>query len=218
MTRPLRIIGITSALLAAVSALGWRAAQHDAPPKPPAPEPWVPLPRTGMDASEHELRYQLSAQGNNDFSTACGAPTDMAPPDRYRLRIAQDAWGKGARDIVIEVDGPDALRVTVTSDAEPPAPPPPIPGEEATQTDVVPAQRRFTTVRLQRAELAPLRDAWRGSAAWHGPQQGSCKDGRPLLMEACVAGRYGRRNATCDDGDTHPAMWDAVTTLLPPPE
>ena len=218
MSRSLRIIGITAALLAAMATLGWRAARQDALPMPPAPEPWVPLPRTGMDASGHELRYQLQSEGGNDFSTACGAPTNMAPPDRYRLRIAQDAWGKGARDIVIEVDGPDTLRVTVTSDEVPPAPPPPTPGEEDSQAEAVTAEPRFTTVRLPRATLAPLRDAWRGSAAWHGPQQGPCKDGRPLLMEACVAGRYARRNATCDHGDTHPAMWDAATTLLPPPE
>ena len=205
MTRPLRIIGTTASLLVAVCALGWRAGQQDALPMPPAPEPWVPLPRTGTTATSLEGRWQLIAAleegGAGSLVRTCGFRDDSAP-DRYRLQIAQDEMQTGLREVTLRVDSTERIVISVRA------------LHPGWRTDVPPAP--VITATLPWSKLEPLRRAWAGSGMWNEPPEGYCMPFRPLVMEACVDGEYALRQWDCmSHGKDYETLWNAVTVSLP---
>ena len=208
MTRPLRIIGITSALLAGVSALGWRAGQPDVLPLQSAPEPWVPLPRTGTTATSLEGRWQLIAAleqgGAGSLVRTCGSRRGD-PRDQYRLELTKDRFFTERRQILVQIESPDRIMVSVQA-------------LHPASWDHVPAAP-VTTVTLPWSALEPLRRTWRESPIWNGPERFMCTHSRWLTMEACIDGAYALRQSMCESGlhDAYDALWEVATRTLPPP-
>lgn len=208
MAHPIRVIVLAAALLVALGALGWRAAQHDVRPTPSAPEPWVPMPRTGMDASRREMRATLRTDidvgGVTPLSSTCGY-RDEGAPDRYRLVLTKDRYFSEVRRIDVVVESPDRIVVSVQAIN-------PVSGGEGPKAPVGTSTMTWKAVE-------PLRRAWRDSPIWNRPQRSECTHSRWLSMEACIDRAYALRMAVCetDTREAYDALWEVVTTTLPPP-
>lgn len=191
-------------------------AQRRAQPSAVDP-PWIDLPKSGMDASQASLRELLVVypRETRRLSASCGMGNDT-DRERYRLWISRNAW-EDFREIEFVPDG-EWLDVTVRDGMPPPPPEPSHGGDSASADDVVlPVVR----VRLHRRDAEPIRRAWDTPGLWHAEQKPlGCMDGRPVMLEACIDGRYAIRSRHCDLDASAPAgaMWDAVDRLLPAPE
>lgn len=192
-------------------------ALRSAPP-PVEDAPWIGLPASGMDASQPALRQLLDSPfgADHDLADTCGSDAAGTERERYRLRISRDAW-RDVRAIAFVRRG-DWLDIALSDGLPPPPPEPPHDGTEPPPHDMV---RPVATARIALRDAEPIRRAWNTQALWHAEQQPlGCRDGRPVTLEACIAGRYAIRHRNCDPAasDATQALWDAVTTLLPAPE
>lgn len=185
---------------------------------PPVDDPpWIPLPRSGMDAADPLIRELLRSpfRENHGLSPSCGGYHDDGS-ERYRIVISRNAW-EDFREIEIVPHG-EWLDIAVR-DAFPPQPPDPhqVGAKQGEYIEIHPTMR----VRISRSDAEPIRRAWDTYGLWHAEQKPlGCADGRPLTLEACIGGRYAIRHRNCDVdayASTH-QLWDAVTTLLPKPE
>jgi hypothetical protein len=212
---PIRILAWAS-ILALVCAGLFYAHRASEPLSAVELPPWIPLPDTGMDASQREVRdlieysrWQLDSDPLRSLSAFCGREHDK--PERYRMTISRDAWGD-YREILVTPNG-EWLEVLIR-DA---FPPPPEAGANAEYETIRPVKY----VRIRRRDAEPIRRAWNTRALWHAAQGTMiCMDGPTVVLEACVAGRYAIRRRACEAEAFEPAqqLWEAVTTLLPAPE
>lgn len=185
---------------------------------PPVDDPpWIPLPRSGMDAADPALRELLSSHyaGMYPLAGTCGMHDDATQRERYRLRISRDGWGD-YRAIEIVPLG-DWLDVSVRDDGPPPAPER---RESAKGAFDVTPERPVVHARIRRRDAEPIRRAWDTPALWHAKQASfaGCLDGRHVILEACIDGHYALRHRDCDAAEPARELWGAVTTLLPAPE
>ncbi len=192
------------------------APRHRLPPFEHAP--WIGLPASGMDASQFALRQLLDSPfgADHDLADACGSDDAGPERERYRLRISRDAW-RDFRAVEFVRRG-DWLDVAVR-DGLPPPPPEPSRDGIAPPSDVLLQPAATARIALRAAE--PIRRAWNTQSLWHAEQQAlGCRDGRPVTLEACIAGRYAIRHRNCDPaaGEATQVLWDAVVKLLPAPE
>ncbi len=181
-----------------------------------AARPWIPLPAGGMDASQSAVRDLLvSAPVDDSFARHCGDSGDNGS-ERYRLFISKDGWSDfRTYDFVVRGEW---LDVSIRD-----ALPAPAPRQDDGNADsrsepasLAPALR----TRLAKRDAEPIRRAWDTQTAWRGEQaETGCNDGRPFVLEACVAGRYAMRDLSCGPAGAsqHQMMWAALTTLLPGP-
>lgn len=188
-----------------------REDRLDPPRKRPA---WIAPPRTGMDASSEAVRLLLEP-GTNALAASCSEHPDAARIERYVLTIGRDSWAP-IWGIDINV-GSSVIEAAIEDVAwMPPAPPPGVQSDG----DARPPPLRIT---LTRAQMRQISDAWSDENLWHAEQQRdafSCRDGRPVSLESCVAGRYYARKRNCD-GDALAGterLWHAVSPLLPAPK
>jgi hypothetical protein len=192
----------------------WPARRTPLPPV--ETPPWIPLPATGMDASDPVMRQLIVSPYAGALMGRCRGAGDNPDRESYRLLIERNAF-EDFREIDIVPRG-DWLEIAVR-DGFPPAPPEPArEGRRSYEYDlVVPVAR----VRMQRRDAEPIRRAWDTRALWHAEQQPlGCADGWPITLEACVDGRYAIRHRNCDIEAYRAtqSMWEAVTRLLPKPE
>jgi hypothetical protein len=207
--------------LATLALIGAGVALLSAPRRalPPVEDaPWIGLPASGMDASQPTLRQLLDSPfgADHDLADTCGRDGAAPERERYRLQISLDAW-RDFRAIELVRRG-DWLEVAVRDGFPPPPPEPSRDGTAPPPHDMV---RPVATARIALRDAEPIRVAWNTQALWHAEQQPlGCRDGRPVTLEACIAGRYAIRHRNCDPASIVPTqqLWDAVTTLLPAPE
>jgi hypothetical protein len=205
------------ALIAAVGVyLALLPSQRPAPATILDP-PWIGLPQTGMDASQPPLRELLaqSSGARHRLSATCGKGNDVER-ERYRLWVSRNTW-EDFREIEFLPRG-EWLEVSVR-DGLPPPPPEPTRDGATTPDDI--EVHPIVHARIRRRDAEPIRRAWNTQGLWHAEQKPlGCHDGRPIVLEACIDGRYAIRLRHCD-ADAHlptQAMWEAVERLLPVPE
>ena len=218
------------AALALLHAFGARPTHES----PASESPWIPLPRSGMDAQSWELRTMLIRRTNDNADPTYGLSGASLPmrcgeygnykeagqklPDEYVATVG-DYWSQdGARSWRVEftVWGDDIEVRTIDRDAARP------------KLSIDQFRRREspyppgTESRFSRQQLAFLARAWQQPGLWHEAQaQGipQCLDGWTIVLEACVAGRYAIRDRSCGaDGETIKAFWQAIQKLPPPPK
>lgn len=214
---PISVMLWVVAFAAAGASLSWLHARRSALPSVEFPS-WIPLPMSGMDASRPALRGLLVSpiKATSDLAATCGMYDDGSERERYRIRISRNAW-EDFREIEIVPRG-DWLEVAVRDGFPPPPPEPPHDGTPQREYDEI---RPTIHVRLHQRDAEPIRRAWNTRALWHAEQTPlGCADGRPVTLEACIAGRYAVRHRNCDaDADVQAQrLWEAVTTVLPNPE
>ena len=176
------------------------------------PSPWIPLPASGMDASQASVRDLLSSLASDDLAATCGW-RDAGIREHYRLLISRDVWGDHRQIDIVPQD--DSLDISIRDGGFPPPPPPGTVGDDD-DTRIVPVMH----IRLARSAAEPLRRAWNTQRLWHAPQsEVHCLDGKPLRLEACVNGRFAARSRTCDVAahSDREALWHGVDSLLPKP-
>lgn len=216
MSFSLRKIVLWAALIAAV-AIGVFLLHMQRRALPAVVDaPWIGLPESGMDASQPDVRRLLAQSfgGARSLSERCGMGHDVER-ERYRLWISRNTW-EDAREIEFVPRGA-WLEVSVR-DGFPPPPEPPLDGARAPDSDPV---QPIVHANLRRVDAEPIRRAWNTQGLWHAAQKPlGCMDGRPIVLEACIDGRYAIRLRHCDAAAHAPtqAMWDAVERLLPAPE
>lgn len=186
---------------------------------------WIGLPATGMDASYANVRELLAMQFRSSplrspmmsLSEQCGnLPTSL--PERYVAHVSAGPHGP-FRDVLIDVEH-DGLSVSVRDGAGVPAPPPPPPDSVLGQ-DLSIEVRPVTRLRLSFAEGESIRRAWSERSLWHEPQADAlCHDGQPMVLEACIDGRYAARHINCSEAAlaASNAMWTTLAEALPAPQ
>jgi len=214
-------IAVFACVAATITGGSFHLAPRAAPLPSPQDAPWIAPPRGGMDASLPQVRALFASGGDHASRSdtplwqACGRDEGAAQADLYLLRVGNSAWGP-VRQVEIRVRG--ALLEASVHDALPPAPPEPVPGSDAVESElIVPVAR----IGVQRDALAPLRSAWAESPLWQASQGPlDCKDGSPIALHACIDGRYFARVGSCGPAAQASAerLWQAVTQTLPTPE
>lgn len=217
-------LGVTAGLVLAY-ALGARPARYVAAEE----GPWIPLPRSGEDTGSWDSRWVLIHRSMHDLDPEyhflprtslpmrCGEGEKLGQrvPDEYVATIGDHEDGSVARRWRVEfsVWGEDiAVR---TSDLY------------ARVSDELSIEQRIRGERLRRIgkesffsrqQLAPIARLWQQPGLWHEPQgHPQCADGRMLVLEACVAGRYAIRDRTCgSDGRGPEKLWQEIQKLPAP--
>lgn len=189
-----------------------------------AESPWIGLPDSGMDASGFHLRQLLESRMIDradidrtlDLARTCGNFTDSEHVrfrERYVARFTESAWDEGW-EVAMDVDK-DMIGFAVRSGDF--LPPPPT-GADTRQVITI---RPVTRLRMPKAKVEPLRQAWNNPSLWHAPQTDIfCADGATMLLEACIQGRYALRSRRCAEASDRAAddFRTAFKTLLPAPE
>ena len=181
---------------------------------------WIGLPRSGMDASEHAMRQLLKLAerygvSNVPLSLHCGgAGLAPAPPDeRYVAMIGEDAF---SMPWVITLDVLGEEIIATWQELMPPPPSEAMPS--ATRSPFSP----HASLRADRRTFDAVRSFWDSDALWHSEQKVDaleCRDGMPVLLEACIHGRYAARFSNCDEAGYKAGqqLWQAFQDVLPPP-
>lgn len=220
---------VFSFILAAICALVFHFGLRTPPvPPDPASAPWIALPTSGMDATEQPIRAVMSwLLGNNKASSSlavdCGARhSTLGMRDRYIAHVGRSAFDPAWR-IELDIHG-DEIEIRWSMGGLTAAPPPPPPNPDASNPTVDRAVliTPIATTRKSRADLETVRMRWTEPKLWDHPQDDRslhCLDGLPVLLEACVRGRYAARMRNCDaDGMRASVMlWEAFQEVLPPP-
>lgn len=194
----------------------WLALPYTPPSRlpPVEPAPWIPLPASGMDASQASIRQLLSTSlaDVDDFAWRCGHRDDGVP-ERYLLTEIRDP-PQPANSVEFVPAGASVAVVMRTG----------IPVEHAIEAAPARAdfdaaqQAAFSRRSLARRAVEPIRLLWDTQTLWHAEQTTfGCSHGGLLILQACVRGRYAIRVRDCGPEITpaRAALWDAVTALLP---
>ncbi|MFT4178907.1 MAG: hypothetical protein QM612_05500 [Thermomonas sp.] len=190
-----------------------------------ASEPWIALPRSGMDATIPEIRKLMlrayafgnEYDGYKTLAFQCGDLYHDSPiTERYIARIGESAFDPSWK-VVMDIKG-DNIDITWGSGGTVPPPPPPPPGINSDSQLIEPV----STTQKPRAAMERIRTLWQNEALWHAPQDAAafgCLDGNPVFLEACVHGRYAARARNCNlpAFDATDQLWQAFNELLPPP-
>ena len=177
---------------------------------PPEPPPWIPLPASGMDASQASVRGVLRTgfPEIDAFAVRCGGRDD-AIVDRYQLTDLRNPWQP--TDSIEFLPSGESIDVAIREDALP------VPPIDATHT-VARRAARFVHARLSRQAAEPIRRLWDTQVLWHAEQSiAGCSHGGGLVLQACVRGQYAIRVRDCG-ADITPArstLWEAVSSVLP---
>lgn len=186
---------------------------------------WIGLPDSGMDTSAFPLRqlllYQSMSRANRnryfDLAMQCGSHSDIEEDrfrERYIARFTESAWEPGW-EVVMDVEK-DLISFSVRSGD---FLPPPLPRQAGAPEMIT--IRPVTQLRMPKAKVEAIRQAWDEPSLWHAPQKESfCVDGTNVQLEACVHGQYAVRDRRCAEASNHAAnaLRSAFKTLLPAPE
>ena len=176
----------------------------------PEPPPWIPLPASGMDASQASVRGLLLTgfPEIDDFAVRCG-DRDGDIEDRYQLTDLRNPWQP--TDSIEFLPSGESIDVAIREDALPVAP---IDAAHTADRRVA----RFVHARLSRQAAEPIRRLWDTQVLWHAEQSiVGCSHGGGLVLQACVRGQYAIRVRDCG-ADITPArstLWEAVSSVLP---
>lgn len=222
--RPAHVVAGCIAL-GLIAMTGFHLAQQVEPvPRAVDATPWIGLPRSGMDASEPEvrmlvqrgLRFSTSSSDIDSLAFQCGSffrePTFG---ERYIAHIGESTWGPSWR-IVMDIRGEDIHFSWSEGELISHPPPPPEMVDGLTLVSTV------STLTKPRAEVDNIRERWRDPDLWDAPQDRqsfSCFDGNPVFLEACVDGRYAARARNCNavTFEATDKLWRAFNELLPAP-
>lgn len=216
--RPIAVacMALTLSVLVGAWLIAPRPAFH---PPVTADGPWIPLPRSGMDAGGYDMRMAVSRGFLRDDDTetpvalSCGANPNAPDEPHYRAWIgdgfSEAPYRTWKIDIIVRGN---TANVSVREAPSPPMPPRSI--GPRNETWVTPA--RLAVVPLD--ALEPVRRAWDTEAVWHRTQERMWCDGRTAFLEACVAGRYAARDRGCDLDRGIAQLWSVFQMTLPTPE
>ena len=205
-------------LVLVTSTAGYAGLQFASQPPSyvnPASRPWIPPPRTGMDASSEAVRT-LIARLSDSLAASCSEDPEASRGERYVLGIGRDPWAR-RWGIDVSVRG-SVIEAAIGHAAGMPTSPPPPPGIPYESDDG--ARRPPLRITLTHAQMQHISDAWNDEGLWHAPQQTNafhCADGRLISLESCVDGRYHARMRHCggQTGAGTERLWKAVSPLLP---
>ena len=177
---------------------------------PPEPPPWIPLPASGMDASQAWVRGLLGTgfPGIDDFAFRCGSRDDGVHA-RYQLTDIRNPWQP--TDSIEFMPSGESVEVAIREDA---LPIPPVDPAHPVDRRIA----RFMHARLSRQAAEPIRRLWDTQVLWHAEQgMFGCSHGGGLVLQACVHGRYAIRMRDCgpEIAPARSALWEAVSAALP---
>ena len=214
-----RVAGMAGILATGIFAvLFWKPVAPRETGTPPVWTPWIGLPAIDDRMSSQDARVAMFEVERAEESGGaryygdtligqCGKSFgDWQGSERYVVNMAESAFS-GAKSWRIEMDVEgDQVKARVEYASNVVAPPPlRVPG---TRTAAPPRTSPPRTIALPKASLQPIADAWRGERGWNAPQQPlECMDGRPLVLEACVHGRYAMRKLQCDALGSGDRLW-----------
>lgn len=224
--RAARIVFVSTALVAATLLLLWWNAREQPVPIDPKDAPWIGLPKSGMDATQPQIRQVIrvgfigEGWSNQDDSLAfqCGNESGISQVrERYVAYVGRNPWSPSWKAI-FDVSGQHVDVSLSTSQLFMPPPPPAGDGQSASRRYLVPVIHLSRT----RAQLEPIRAAWSETILWDDPQNewfNRCGDGNPVFLQACIDGRYAARFRNCDAPSSRASskLWQAFNELLPPP-
>jgi hypothetical protein len=210
-------------------ALGLAAGAYGFMKLRPAPsqeqDVWIPMPLNAMDASEFPIReLLLSVNGHpenrDSLAWRCGSDMDNGLGEEYVLHIGDHAFVQNGRQWKVRaIPHGSQIEVQITDHSFwnlPPPPPPP-----GSPTGTAPQSKSKTLAHwVDRSDLEAIRQVWGSQDLWVAPQQDlGCLDGRAVLLEACVSGKYAARSRNCDDaGDESTELWKLLRAKFPSPE
>lgn len=209
---------VLSALALATGIYGFVKPRHAPPQKQ---DPWIPIPLSAMDASEFPVReLLLSVNGHpenrDSLAWRCGSDMDDGLGEEYMLHIGDHALiENGQQWKVRAIPHGSQIEVQITDDSFWNLPPPP---PSAPLASAEPQSKSKTHVHwVDRSDLETIRRVWGSEDLWGAPQQHlGCLDGRAVLLEACVAGKYAARSRNCDDaGDEATELWELLRAKFP---
>ena len=178
------------------------------------PATWIPMPPDGMDARQgavRELLEQTQAQfaDASTLAARCGIDAQAGEPnEQYAIAIGDGALAPNAEhwDVGLVPSG-DSMEVTIQIISPYPPPAPPEPGKAP--SSAIEVRDRSLQYRIDLKALQPIHDALLSPELWLAPQGEEpfeCRDGRRVMIEACVHGRYIARLRNCDVGSGEPAQ------------
>lgn len=216
------LLAFLFALLIAMALL-WHAKSGHRPLTEADQAPWIGLPSDGMDASLLPVRRVLlnagvmngEASHYSSLAFQCGNTDRLATGERYIAHIGQSARSPFWR-VTMDVEGSEVqVRIEEAHGTAPPPPPPP--GGYVEQRLSIPSYSQ-----TDKAKLSALRDAWSDYDLWLAPQKDAfgCLDGNPVLLEACVNGKYAARFRNCDGAASVATrkLWDLLNATFPAPK
>jgi len=224
--RASRIAWVGVVVVAALSAwMLWHARQQPAPTDPDD-APWIGLPKSGMDATQPSVRMVLHfgfisegwSRPGDSLAFQCGNdPGSSQIKERYVAYIGRDALTP-SRKVVFDVNGQN-IDISVSASRLFMSPPPPsINGNTTDVCYFAPVAHLHRT----RDQLESIRTTWSDASLWHDAQDDEfdrCGDGSPVLLEACIDGRYAARYRNCNSRAMKATLnlWRAISGSLPPP-
>jgi hypothetical protein len=217
-----RIIWIACLLAFAAIVVGVGLSRWRAPQSLRASEDiWIPLPPEGMDATQRPVREIIMRNTAwpdrlESLAWRCGGGDQDEPREEYVAHIGDQMLEEGqqAWDVTMIPRG-GQMEVRIADGRSIPPPPPP-PGRTTLERNDAVVDVHWASL----ASLREIRDAWASKPLWLAAQKDvQCVDGRPVLFEACVQGKYVARFRNCDgDADAAAArLWHLLKLRFPPP-
>ena len=181
----------------------------------PADQPWVPLPKTPMDVASYPTRRVMVEardsirwyKRNFVLAGACGNEHDYYV-ERYGILVgeAEQTYRMGPYlHINIEFEWNTAVVAYSNRYRWPLFENGYRPFGWYEDHELFSSEKK---IRIERDKLDKLRSSWLNPALWENPQgKVDCRshEGVPILLEACIKGKYAVRYRHCADNEREPA-------------